>query len=78
VSRDEKFVKRFLSGKNITVDDCERVLILYGYELHKSRGSHKVYHKKGRMPITIVVPKGTKYVKTPYVNNIIKILKLED
>jgi hypothetical protein len=30
------------------------------------------------MPITIVVPKGTKYVKTPYVNEIITALKLED
>jgi predicted RNA binding protein YcfA (HicA-like mRNA interferase family) len=78
VSRDDKFVKRFLSRKSITVDDCDRVLTLSGYELHKSRGSHKVYHKKGMMPITVVVPKGTKYVKTPYVNSIIKILKLED
>ena len=78
MSRDEKQVKKFLLKKNITIDDCDRVLILHGYELHKSHGSHRVYHKKGAMPITVVVPKGTKYLKTPYVNEIIKALKLED
>jgi len=35
----------------------------------------RFYHKKGMMPITVVVPKGTNMLKTPYVNSIIKILK---
>jgi predicted RNA binding protein YcfA (HicA-like mRNA interferase family) len=78
VSGNEKLVRRFLAKKNITVTDCDKVLTLYGYELHKSRGSHKVYHKKGAMPVTIVVPKGTRYVKTPYIDAIIRILKLGD
>jgi len=78
VSREEKLIRQFISKKRVTVDDCNRVLNIYGYELHKSRGSHRVYHKKGMTPITLVVPKGTKYVKAPYINAIIKILKLED
>jgi len=78
VSYEQKLIKRFLSKNNITVDDCDKMLTLSGYLLHKSRGSHKVYHKQGMMPITIVVPKGTKYVKAPYISAIIRVLKLED
>lgn len=78
MSKDEKLIKRFLSKKNITVDDCDKMLKLSGYELHKSHGSHRVYHKNGMLPVTIVVPKGTKYVKAPYVSAIIKAIKLEE
>ena len=30
-----KLVIKFLSRKNITVEDCDRLLIFYGYEYHK-------------------------------------------
>jgi len=78
VSRDEKLVKRFLLRKNISVDDCDRLLTIYGYKLHKSSSSHRVYHQKGATPITVVTPKNSKYVKPGYINLIIKKLKLED
>lgn len=76
---DEKLIKKFLSDKgHITTDDCSKLLTALGYKLHKSGGSHQVYHKKGETPITVVIPKGGKYIKTPYVNRIIKDLGLEE
>jgi len=76
--RDEKLIRKFLADdRHITIDDCDRLLRDYGYVLHKSGGSHRVYHKKGFISITVVAPKGTKHVKSPYVKQIIKDLKLE-
>jgi len=77
MSGDEKLVKKFLSRKNITVDDCDRLLTNYGYNTHKSGGSHRVYHQKGAIPIVVVTPKKSKYVNTAYVDLIIKGLNLE-
>ena len=76
---DEKLIKKFLTDKmHITVDDCNRLLTANGYELRKSGGSHRVYHKKGNRPITVVTPKNTKYINLIYVNLIIKYLKSEE
>ena len=75
---DEKLIKKFLTDKmHITVEDCDRLLTLYGYEYRKHGGSHRVYHKKGGVPVTVVTPKNKKYVKPAYVNLIIKRLNLE-
>ncbi len=61
---NEKLVEKFLSDKmHITVEDCDKLLTVYGYELRKGSGSHNTYHKKDARPITVVTPKGTKYVK---------------
>lgn len=75
---DEKLIRKFLSTQNITVEDCARLLTAYGYELHKSRGSHRTYHKKGTTPITIITPKGKRYMNAPYVRRIIQTLGLEE
>ena len=63
---------------HITIEDCDRVLTAYGYELRKGGGSHRTYHKKGAQAISVIVPKGTKYVKLIYIKLIAKYLKLED
>jgi len=74
----EKLSRKFLADKvHITIEDCGKLLVAYGYELRKGGGSHRTYHKKGAQPITIVAPKGTKYVKSVYISLIIKYLKLE-
>jgi predicted RNA binding protein YcfA (HicA-like mRNA interferase family) len=76
--KDEKLIRKFLTDdRHISVDDCDKLLVDTGYTLHKSGGSHRVYHKKGSISITVIVPKGTKYVKSPYVKRIIEDLKLE-
>jgi predicted RNA binding protein YcfA (HicA-like mRNA interferase family) len=77
VSKNKKLLHRFLLRKNITVDDCDKLLIIYGYSCHKKSGSHLTYHKKGDTPINVVIPKNTKYVKPGYVDKIIKKLNLE-
>lgn len=75
---DKKLVQKFLNDRmHITVEDCDSLLTTYGFELRKGRGSHKVYHKKGDAPITVVAPKDKKYVKPGYVNLLIKRLNLE-
>jgi predicted RNA binding protein YcfA (HicA-like mRNA interferase family) len=74
----EKLIKEFLTNQtHITLEDCKRLLENYGYVLHKSGGSHRIFHKNGFVSITVVAPKGTKYIKSPYVKQIIKDLKLE-
>lgn len=76
---EEKLIQKFLTDKmHITVEDCDRLLTACGYELHKSGGSHRTYHKTGTRPITVVVPKKSKYVISPYINMIIRDLKLEE
>ncbi len=76
---NEKLINKFLTDSmHITVEDCDKLLRAYGYELHKKGGSHLTYHKKGTTPITIVNPKNSKYVLSPYVNKIIKDLRLEE
>ena len=78
VKSDEKLVNKFLTDRlHITVDDCDRILVANGYVLRKSGGSHQTYHKKGCKAITVVIPKNTKYIYSPYVNDIIKDLGLE-
>lgn len=75
---NEKLIRKFLTDKkHITIEDCDRLLMAYGYEWRKGGGSHRTYHKKDARPITIVTPKGTKYIKSVYINLIIKYLKLE-
>jgi len=74
-----KLIQKFLADKkHITVDDCDRLLTAYGFKLRKSSGSHRVYHRKGDTPVTVVTPKGKKYVKPGYVNLIIKRLNPEE
>jgi predicted RNA binding protein YcfA (HicA-like mRNA interferase family) len=75
---DEKLIKKFLTDeRHITFDDCKCLLSNYGYILHKSAGSHRIFHKKGSGFIIVIIPKGTKYIKSPYVKQIVKDLKLE-
>jgi len=77
MSSVDKPVNKFLSRKNITVEDCDRLLIYYGYEYHKTGGSHRVYHRKKVKSITIVIPKSSKYIASLYINQLIKDLGLE-
>jgi len=78
IESKEKLVKKFLTDQtHITVEDCDRLLVAYGYELHRGGGSHRTYHMRGVKPITVVAPKKSRYVISPYVNTIIKDLKLE-
>jgi predicted RNA binding protein YcfA (HicA-like mRNA interferase family) len=75
---NEKLIKKFLTDeRHITMNDCQRLLESNGYVLHKSGGSHRIFHKKGSISIIVVAPKDTKYIKSPYVKQIIKDLKLE-
>jgi hypothetical protein len=74
----EKLVEKFLTDKtHITVEDCHRLLTGFGYSLRKGAGSHLTFHMQGSHPVTVVAPKGTKYVYLLYVNKVIKELGLE-
>jgi predicted RNA binding protein YcfA (HicA-like mRNA interferase family) len=76
--KGERIIKRFLTDQNhITIEDCDRLLALFGFEYRKSGGSHRAYHKRGEYPITIVTSKNSKYVKPGYVRMLAKRLGLE-
>jgi predicted RNA binding protein YcfA (HicA-like mRNA interferase family) len=77
MSSIDKLIIKFLSRRNITVDDCDRLLIYYGYEYPKTGGSHRVYHRTNAKSITIIVPKKSKYIASLYINQLIKDLGLE-
>ena len=75
----DKLIRKLLTeSKHITIENCDELLTSFGYKLKKGSGSHRTYHKKGARPITVIIPKGTKYIYSVYINLIIKILKLED
>ena len=75
---NEKIIYKFITDQShITFEDCDKLLVSHDYKLHKSSGSHRVYHKKGETPIIVVIPKNTKYVKRGYVIMLIKKLNLE-
>jgi len=75
---NEKLINKFLTDKtHITIQDCDRLLTAYGYDLHKGSGSHRTYHKNFARPITVIMPKKSKYVISPYVNTINRDLRLE-
>jgi predicted RNA binding protein YcfA (HicA-like mRNA interferase family) len=77
MSDADRLINKFLSRKNITVEDCDKLLSLFGYGYHKGSGSHRVYHRKGTKSITIVIPKHSKYIASLYINQLIKDLGLE-
>jgi predicted RNA binding protein YcfA (HicA-like mRNA interferase family) len=79
MEHNKRLIDKFLHDKgHITVDDCDKLLDAYGYKPHKSSGSHRTYHKKGTYSITIVNPKGRKYILTPYVTRLIRDLGIEE
>lgn len=77
-SKLKKLITKFIeSPNNIEFKEVEQLLIEFGYEKRKKKGSsHNVFVIKGRNPIT--VPDNKKPVKTIYVKTIIKILNLEE
>lgn len=78
MSSSEKLIKRFLDEpEKITADECARLLEFLGYEEKKKSGSERTFHKKGSYPINVPTPKKSKYVKSPYIKRIIKMLGLE-
>jgi predicted RNA binding protein YcfA (HicA-like mRNA interferase family) len=75
----EKLINQILANPNkVTEADCDKLLTASGYELRRSAGSHKVYHKANSMPITIISPKSSKYVRPEYVERMTKMLKLRE
>ncbi len=75
----QKLVWKFVNEPNeITSDECRRLLEYLGYEPNKKPGSETVFHKKGALPINVPTPKGNKYVKSPYIKRIVKLLELEE
>ena len=79
MERLEKLVEKFISqpGK-ITINECERLLNEFGYTAKKKRGAERVFHKPSSRPINVPTPKKSKYIKSPYIKRITKLLELED
>lgn len=74
-----ELIEKFISqpGK-ITHEECRRLLEGLGYKDKKRPGSDTVFHKKGCLPICVPIPHKNKYVLSPYIRRIIRLLELED
>lgn len=73
-----KEIKKILDNQiGVDFSTLNKILIFFGYVCKQSKKgtSHYVYRKDGCNPITI--PK-KKPIKKPYVDDVIKILKLEE
>ncbi len=57
--------------------DVEKILEEFGWELNRTRGSHHVFTKPGRRPLTVPTVKG-RTVKTTYLKKLIELLELEE
>jgi predicted RNA binding protein YcfA (HicA-like mRNA interferase family) len=58
------------------ISDIRKVLEHFGYREKTNTGSHCVFHKKGRLPITVPTIKGRK-VLAVYVKKVADALDLE-
>ncbi|MBW6467120.1 MAG: type II toxin-antitoxin system HicA family toxin [Brevefilum sp.] len=66
MSRKEKLLQRLLSRpKDLRFEELEKLILSFGYSLDRIRGSHAIYCKAGRSPLTIPV-------KTPVKSYLIK------
>lgn len=77
MSRFEKLIEKFLNlSKDIRFEELCKVLEYYGYEKSQSNsgGSHYVFRKKYKNPITI--PK-SKNIKKVYVVKVKKVIEEE-
>jgi len=78
VSNLQKLVQKFLYEQDsISVSDVRRLCYGFGYEEHKSPGSHLAFRKKGNPPIIVTTVKG-RYIKRYNVKKIVNILNLEE
>ena len=57
--------------------DVKCLLEEFGYTLRKSRGSERIFHKKGAYPINVPTV-GGKQVKLPYIRRLVRLLELEE
>lgn len=75
----QELTERFINEPDkISPDECRRLLEMLGYSEKKKPGSETVFHKKGASPINVPAPKRGKYVKSPYIKRIVKLLDLEN
>ncbi len=51
--RDKLLEKIRNHPKSVSFDDLESLLVMYGYELKRTSGSHHIYVRKGRPPINV-------------------------
>jgi len=75
----EKLIEKFISQpERITINECVQLLNEFGYSAKKKRGAERVFHRSGSRPINVPTPKKSKYIKSPYIKRITKLLELED
>jgi predicted RNA binding protein YcfA (HicA-like mRNA interferase family) len=78
MSKIEKLIEQFLRDPpEVRFDDVQYLLESFGFEENRSKGSHHTFRNSEGLKIT-VPKKGGKMVKEVYVQQIIKLLNLED
>jgi predicted RNA binding protein YcfA (HicA-like mRNA interferase family) len=78
MSRLEKLIQQFLrQPPEVRFDDVRYLLEEFGFEEKRSKGSHHTFRNAAGLKIT-VPKKGGKTVKGVYVQQIVRLLNLED
>jgi len=54
MTKRDKLVQKMLSGKSISSDDAEKILILFGYQMVNREGSHVTYGKQNKILLQLL------------------------
>ena len=73
MSKKQKLLQKLLrKPKDLRFEELERIIIMFGYRLDRSKGSHFSYLKDGRYPL--VIPKHSP-VKRNYINDVLNAIE---
>lgn len=58
MSRIEKLYQQALSGRRMSFAEFQRLLVAFGFELKRVRGSHHIYRRDDAVGLISVQPRG--------------------
>jgi predicted RNA binding protein YcfA (HicA-like mRNA interferase family) len=79
MSRLDKLVARFRSRPpEVDYDEVERLLLAFGWQVARQRGSHVSFVKEGEGAIIVVPKRGGQKVTRTYIEQICEILHFDN
>lgn len=79
MTRLDKLIRRVCGARptEAKFSDVERLLLAFGYEKDRQKGSHVIFKKEDVRPFTVPLVKGTR-VKRFYLARLCELLGLDD
>ncbi|MCB0046517.1 MAG: type II toxin-antitoxin system HicA family toxin [Caldilineaceae bacterium] len=76
MSKSDKLLQRVRnSPKSVSFADLDSLLIAYGFELRRSRGSHHIYSHTEYLELRITVPFKRPHVGATYVRWVLALIE---